>query len=144
MRNFILVYDEDCGTCTWFKHAIQFLDPRRKITFVSHEGADKSGLLDGVAADHRYRSFHMISPDGSVYSASDGLAKTIQLLPAGTVISKAVASLPSGMKSLRFLYDAFSRLHERGRCSSNPVRRRIFGPYRSLLLQVHGIYKQAE
>ncbi len=131
MPNCILVYDADCGPCTRFKNAIDFLDPSRKITFRSFGEADETGLLDRIPSDQRRRSFHVVTPDGTIYSASDGLAKAIELLPAGKVVSKAIESLPAGRESLRFLYNTLSRLHDGGGCSFNSVEGGILEHRRS-------------
>ena len=118
--NYILAYDADCGPCTRFPHIVDSLDRNEKIDFISLTIADQQGMLDRISAPLRYRSFHLISPTGEAKSGSEALLDLIaMILPGGKIISPIINHLPGGKLIVRFIYNRFSKLHDRGSCSIN-------------------------
>ena len=113
---YILAYDADCGPCTRFAHIVDSLDKNEKIDFISLTVADRQGLLDGISAPLRYRSFHLISPTEGPKSGSDALLELIDIIPGGRIISTMINCLPGGKLIVRFIYNRFSKLHDRGSC----------------------------
>jgi predicted DCC family thiol-disulfide oxidoreductase YuxK len=113
---YILAYDADCGPCTRFAHVVNSLDKHEKIDFISLTIADQQGLLDGISAPLRYRSFHLISPNGEAKSGSEALLELISILPGGKIISPIINYFPGGKLIVRFIYNRFSRLHDRVSC----------------------------
>ena len=113
---YILAYDADCGPCTRFMHVVDHLDKREKIDFISLTIADREGMLDRISAPLRYKSFHLISLTGELKSGSDALLELIAILPGGKIISPIINHLPGGKLIVRFIYNRFSRLHDRGSC----------------------------
>ena len=116
---YILAYDADCGSCTRFMHVVDFLDKYEKIDFISLTRADQQGLLDKISAPLRYKSFHLIFPDGETKSGSEALLDLITILPLGRVISLIINYFPGGKQIMRFIYNRFSRLHDMGSCHIN-------------------------
>jgi len=116
---YILAYDADCGSCTRFMHVVDFLDKYEKIDFISLTRADQQGLLDKISAPLRYKSFHLIFPDGETKSGSEALLDLITILPLGRVISLIINYFPGGKQIVRFIYNRFSRLHNTGSCNIN-------------------------
>jgi predicted DCC family thiol-disulfide oxidoreductase YuxK len=116
---YILAYDADCGPCTRFMHVVDSLDKSEKIGFISLTTADKQGLLDRISAPLRYSSFHLIFPDGEAKSGSEALLELIDILPGGKIISPIINYFPGGKLIVRFIYNRFSRLHNRGSCRIN-------------------------
>ena len=116
---YILAYDADCGSCTRFMHVVDFLDKYEKIDFISLTRADQQGLLDKISAPLRYKSFHLIFPDGETKSGSEALLDLITILPLGRVISLIINYFPGGKQIMRFIYNRFSRLHNTGSCNIN-------------------------
>jgi predicted DCC family thiol-disulfide oxidoreductase YuxK len=116
---YILAYDADCGSCTRFMHVVDFLDKYEKIDFISLTRADQQGLLDKISAPLRYKSFHLIFPDGETKSGSEALLDLITILPLGRVISLIINYFPGGKQIMRFIYNRFSRLHNTGSCNVN-------------------------
>lgn len=116
---YILAYDADCGSCTRFMHVVDFLDKYEKIDFISLTRADQQGLLDKISAPLRYKSFHLIFPDGETKSGSEALLDLITILPLGRVISLIINYFPGGKQIVRFIYNRFSRLHNTGSCNVN-------------------------
>ena len=114
---YILAYDAYCGPCRRFRRAVDILDKHEKIDFISLTNADQAGLLDKIYAPLRYKSFHLIFPDGEITSGSDALLKLIGILPGGKIISQLIDCLPGGKQSIRFIYATISRLHDVTLCS---------------------------
>ena len=113
---YILAYDADCGPCTRFSHVIDILDKYEKIDFIPLTIADKQGLLDRISPTLRYKSFHLISPTEGPKSGSDALLELIAIIPGGRIISTMINRLPGGKLILRFIYNRFSKLHDRASC----------------------------
>jgi predicted DCC family thiol-disulfide oxidoreductase YuxK len=116
---YILAYDVDCGPCTRFARVVDFLDKYEKIDFISLTRADQQGLLDKISAPLRYKSFHLIFPDGQAKSGSEALLDLIAILPLGRMISPIINYFPGGKQIMRFIYNRFSRLHNTGSCNVN-------------------------
>ena len=116
---YILAYDADCGPCTIFRHAVDDLDIYHKIDFISLIKADEKGLLDNIPASLRYKSFHLILPNGEVTSGSDALLALIAILPGGRVISPIINHIPGGKQAVHFIYTKISTLHDGASCSLN-------------------------
>ena len=115
----IIAYDVDCGPCTRFARVVDFLDKYEKIDFISLTRADQQGLLDKISAPLRYKSFHLIFPDGETKSGSEALLDLITILPLGRVISLIINYFPGCKQIMRFIYNRFSRLHNTGSCNIN-------------------------
>ena len=128
--NYILAYDSDCGPCTRFAHVANSLDKHGKIDFISLTIADQQGLLNEISAPLRYRSFHLVSPNGEAKSGSEALLELIAILPGGKVISSIINHLPGGKLIVRFIYNRFSKLHDRGSCRINKSDNNSNGYYR--------------
>jgi predicted DCC family thiol-disulfide oxidoreductase YuxK len=116
---YILAYDVDCGPCTRFAHIVNSLDKYEKIDFMSLTIADQEGLLDRIPVTLRFRSFHLIAPNGETKSGSEGLLELIAILPGGKVISPMINYVPAGKLIVRFIYNRFSKLHDRDSCRIN-------------------------
>ena len=114
---FTLVYDADCGPCTRFRNAVEFLDAGRRIRYRGLAEADAEGLLEGVAVGRRHRSFHLVSGDGETWSGAGALAPLASLLPGGRPMAFLISSSPIVSRCAAFIYGTFSRLHDAGSCS---------------------------
>jgi predicted DCC family thiol-disulfide oxidoreductase YuxK len=117
--NYILAYDANCGPCTKFKCIVGILDKYERIDFISLTKADQEGLLDKIPVRQRYKSFHLIFSKGDTKSGSEALLELIAILPGGKIISPIINYFPGGKKAIQFIYERFSRLHDRGSCSIN-------------------------
>jgi predicted DCC family thiol-disulfide oxidoreductase YuxK len=116
---YILAYDADCGPCTRFAYAVDMLDKYEKIDFISLTLADQKGLLDRISPLLRYRSFHLIFPNGEIKSGSEALVELIAILPMGKIISPIVNYFPGGKSFVSFIYNSFSRRHDMGSCNTD-------------------------
>lgn len=116
-----LAYDSECGPCTRFRRAVEFLDAGRAMKYVGLEHAEGVGLLDRVPQDRRRASFHLVAPDGRAWSGAGALSTLASQLPCGAVASKAIESCPLVSGTLSFAYRALSRLHGSGSCAARPT-----------------------
>jgi predicted DCC family thiol-disulfide oxidoreductase YuxK len=116
---YILAYDANCGPCTKFKRIVDILDKYEKIDFISLTKAHRKGLLDKIPVHQRYKSFHLIFPKGDAKSGSEALLELILILPGGKIISQIINYFPGGKKAVGFIYNRFSRLHDKSSCSVN-------------------------
>lgn len=115
----VLVYDANCGACTRFMQALDFLDSHRRIDFVSIDAAEESGLLEQIPQRLRRSSFHLIQAGSEVVSGAEALPSLVGLLPTGRLISKALVLVPGGVRIVSFAYSAASRLHGAESCKTS-------------------------
>ncbi len=121
ISSYIIAYDVDCGPCTRFAHVVDFLDKYEKIDFISLTRADQQGLLDKISAPLRYKSFHLISPDGGIKSGSEALFELIAILPGRKILFPIINYFPGCKFIVRFIYNRLSKLHDRGSCHINNI-----------------------
>jgi predicted DCC family thiol-disulfide oxidoreductase YuxK len=119
MERYFLAYDSACGPCTRFKHLVDLLDRHSHLDFVSLYEAEELSLLSTVPKKQRYRSFHLVSPNGKVLSGSAAIPELLGLLPAGKATSVLLYSVPGGKRLVTFVYGTLSRLHDSASCSSS-------------------------
>ncbi|MFL6469446.1 MAG: thiol-disulfide oxidoreductase DCC family protein [Nitrososphaeraceae archaeon] len=119
LSRYILAYDTDCGSCTRFAHVVDSLDKSEIIDFISIILADQKGLLDRISPPLRYKSFHLIFPNGEVKSGSEALVELIAILPGRKIISPIVNYFPGAKPFVSFIYNRFSRLHDMGSCNTD-------------------------
>ena len=119
LSRYILAYDADCGPCTRFAHVVDSLDKSEIIDFISLTLADQKGLLDRISPLLRYKSFHLIFPNGEVKSGSEALVELIAILPGGKIISPIVNYFPGEKFIVSFIYNSFSRRHDMGSCNTD-------------------------
>lgn len=113
---YTMAYDAGCGPCAKFRRVIELLDTHGAIDFVSLLEANEMGLLDAIPERLRFRSFHLISPAGSLDSGADALPGLIRLLPTGWLTSEFIFSTPGIRRLVTFAYSSLSRMHERSSC----------------------------
>ena len=85
-----MAYDADCGPCTRIRNIVDILDKYEKIDFFSLTKADQKGLFDMIPTPLRYKSFHLIFPNGETKSGSEALLELIAILPGGRMISSTI------------------------------------------------------
>ena len=119
LSRYILAYDADCGPCTRFAYVVDSLDKSEIIDFISLTLADQKGLLERISPPLRYKSFHLILPNGEVKSGSEALVELIAILPGGKIISPIVNYFPGGKPFVSFIYNSFSRRHDMGSCNTD-------------------------
>jgi predicted DCC family thiol-disulfide oxidoreductase YuxK len=89
-----LVYDRDCGFCRWSLHKVLAWDRHNVLTPIALQDGAADRLLAPVPEHARSDSWHLVMPDGRVYSAGDAAAPLLRLLPCGRPLARLAASFP--------------------------------------------------
>jgi predicted DCC family thiol-disulfide oxidoreductase YuxK len=95
MEPALVLYDEDCGSCRWTAERLRRWDREDHLAFRSIQDADASGMLSSIAPDARYGSWHVIEPDGRIWSAGAAVPRVMRRLPGGSPIAVLAATFPS-------------------------------------------------
>ena len=75
-----LVYDDSCSLCRAWKNLLVGVDAGRHLKPISIQNAGKLGLLKGIPPSEHYKSFHLVTHDGSVISAGKAIPVLLRLL----------------------------------------------------------------
>lgn len=78
-----LLYDQDCSFCRVCTAIVLVKDRRRSLRPVALEDPSASGLLPGMDRATRMASWHLVGPDGLVWSGGAAVAPLLRLLPGG-------------------------------------------------------------
>jgi predicted DCC family thiol-disulfide oxidoreductase YuxK len=95
MDRAIVLYDEDCGVCRWTADRLRRWDRRDRLTFRSIRSAETAGDLDAIEPAARYASWHVIEPDGRIWSAGAAIPRVMRRLPGGVPVATLAATFPT-------------------------------------------------
>ena len=123
----VLLYDADCGFCRWSLDKVLSRDRDRRIRPVPLQSAEADTLLPGMDREKKMASWHLVTPDGTVYSAGDALAPLMELLPKGKPVA-AAAQVSPALTGMTYRLIArnrtrFGRLLGAQKCAVDPSRR---------------------
>jgi predicted DCC family thiol-disulfide oxidoreductase YuxK len=110
MGRWVVLYDRDCGFCRWATGKLLAWDRRGRLRAVALQDTEAQRLLPGMDRERRMASWHVLGPDGRVWSAGRAVAPLLRLLPAGTPLAAVAAAFPSTTDRL---YDWTARHRER-------------------------------
>ena len=94
MHRSILIYDEDCGFCRWSADRIRAWDRRGVLRFEPLQSAWTARLLRAVPLERRAASWHLVEPDGRVWSGGAAVPRLMRTLPAGAPIAMLAEMAP--------------------------------------------------
>jgi predicted DCC family thiol-disulfide oxidoreductase YuxK len=118
-----LLYDPDCGFCRFCVTALLRWDRRRRLRPVPLTGPEAPGLLPGMGEEERMASWHLVTPDGRVYSAGAAFPELLRLLPGGAPLARLTARFPGATeRAYRWVADrrsSFGRALRSGRAPSD-------------------------
>ena len=100
MKKAIILYDADCGFCLWSLRKILAWDRNNRLRPVALQDAEADRLLPGMDERQKMRSWHLVTPDGKVYSSGAAVAPLMQLLPGGTPFASLASAFPRSTESL--------------------------------------------
>ena len=131
MTSHVLLYDSDCGFCRWAVDKILAWDRGGRLRPVALQSAEADRLLPGLDPQTKMASWHLVAPDGRVFSGGAVAAPLLRLLPGGRPLVPIVRAFP-GLAGRAYLLvarnrDRFGRLAG-ARCEVDPGRRRVFEP----------------
>ncbi len=100
MERSTLLYDADCGFCRWSLAKILRWDTRGAVRPLPLRDPQAEELLSGMDEEHRMASWHLVTPDGRVYSGGDAVPQLAGLLPAGAPVAGLARTFPSTTRRL--------------------------------------------
>lgn len=127
MNRAVILYDNDCGFCRWSLARILAWDRQGRLRPVPLQDPEADALLEGMDHVRKMASWHLVTPDGRVYSAGDAVPQLARLLPAGAPIAGLATAFP-GVTNRAYRWVARNRerlgraLGEQA-CSVDPSRR---------------------
>jgi len=89
-----LLYDSDCGFCRWSLDKILARDRDGRIRPVPLQSPEADVLLKGMDHDRKMASWHLVKPDGTVYSAGAAVAPLMRLLPGAKSAAAIAGAMP--------------------------------------------------
>jgi predicted DCC family thiol-disulfide oxidoreductase YuxK len=90
----VLLYDADCGFCRWSLDKLLSRDLHGRIRAVPLQSPEADVLLRGMDRETKMASWHLITPDRTIYSAGNALAPLLKLLPHGGGLAAAAGAVP--------------------------------------------------
>jgi predicted DCC family thiol-disulfide oxidoreductase YuxK len=90
----VLLYDADCSFCRWSLDKILAWDRTQRLRPVPIQSEEGSRLLAPIARDARLDSWHLVGPDGRVFSAGAAAPPLARLLPGGRPLAVVFAAFP--------------------------------------------------
>jgi predicted DCC family thiol-disulfide oxidoreductase YuxK len=118
----IVLYDADCGFCTWTLAWLLRLDRRRRFAPLPLGTPRADALLADLDPAARAESWHLVAPDGRRASAGAALPEALALLPAGRAPAAALRRAP-GLTERGYRWVAANR-STLGRFVTEGARRR--------------------
>ena len=100
MDRAIVLYDEDCGVCRWTADRLRRWDRGARLTFRSIQTAEAGGDLDAMDPSARYASWHVIEPDGRIWSAGAAVPSVMRRLPGGGAFATLAATFPAATERI--------------------------------------------
>ncbi len=89
-----LVYDHGCGVCRVIAAGVLAADRRRRITPLALGDARSARVLVPIARARWDRSWHLVAPDGRVYSAGAAVPVLCGLLPGFGGLGRLCGAAP--------------------------------------------------
>jgi predicted DCC family thiol-disulfide oxidoreductase YuxK len=90
----VLLYDADCGFCRWSLDKFLARDRDGRIRPVPLQSPEADTLLPGMDPKTKMASWHLVTPNGTVYSAGAALPPLLRLLPKGGTLAAVAGSMP--------------------------------------------------
>jgi predicted DCC family thiol-disulfide oxidoreductase YuxK len=94
MEHAIILYDSDCGFCRWSLSKILRWDRRARLLPVPLQDPRADTLLDGMDAERKMASWHLVTPEGRIRSAGAAVAPLLRLLPGGRPLAAVASTFP--------------------------------------------------
>jgi predicted DCC family thiol-disulfide oxidoreductase YuxK len=127
MTRAILLYDSDCGFCRWSVDKVLAWDRAGRIKSMELQDAEAESLLGSMEEDVKMSSWHLVTPDGRVYSAGAAAPPLLRLLPGGRPLALLLAAFPRvtdrAYRAVAGRRDTFGRLVGQTACEVDPRRR---------------------
>ena len=91
----VVLYDADCGFCTWIVDHLADRVAPGAVEIVALQASRADVLLDGRVDDAaKWESWHLVEPDGSLYSGGDAVPRVLRHVRGGRLAARIAARLP--------------------------------------------------
>lgn len=111
MRPPVVLYDADCGFCTWVVDRLAMRVEPGAIEIVPLQSPRADALLDGrVDEQTKWESWHLVDADGSLYSGGAALPHVLRHVRGGRVAGRVAARFP---RTSSGLYKVVARNRDR-------------------------------
>ena len=94
-RAWQVMYDADCGMCTWVVAVLLAWDRDRHLHPCAIQSPAGERLLGDLDEQARLDSWHLISPAGERSSGGAALGPLLGLLPGGTLGARVASASPA-------------------------------------------------
>lgn len=91
----VLLYDQDCGFCRWSLDKVLAWDRRKRLRPVAIQSDEGARLLAEVDPAARLDSWHLLTPDGRVFSAGAAAEPLARALPGGWPLAAVFHAFPA-------------------------------------------------
>jgi predicted DCC family thiol-disulfide oxidoreductase YuxK len=91
----VVLYDRDCGFCRWAAERIRRWDARRELAFRAIQDPDADAWLSGMDESTRLATWHLVEPDGRVWSGGDAVAPLFRHFPGGSAPAAIAVRFPA-------------------------------------------------
>jgi predicted DCC family thiol-disulfide oxidoreductase YuxK len=127
MKPAVLLYDSDCGFCRWSVDKVLAWDHGGRVRSMELQDPEADSLLGEMEEGVKMGSWHLVTPDGRVYSAGAAAPPLLRLLPGGKPIAAVLAAFPGvtdrAYRAVARNRDRFARLVGQTACAVDPRRR---------------------
>ncbi|MGH2982411.1 MAG: thiol-disulfide oxidoreductase DCC family protein [Solirubrobacterales bacterium] len=93
-KRWIVLYDADCGLCTWLLAGLLRWDRAVRLRPIELQRPEADDLLADLAPTERMASWHLISQTGARCSGGAAVPPLLRLLPRGRVPAAVFARFP--------------------------------------------------
>jgi predicted DCC family thiol-disulfide oxidoreductase YuxK len=93
-RRWAVLYDADCGFCTWLLSMLLRWDRAVRLQPIALQRSEADDLLQELTPAERMASWHLVSPTGERRSGGAAVAPLLRVLPAGGLPAAAFARCP--------------------------------------------------
>ena len=94
MERAVILFDNDCGFCRWSLSMILSWDRHDRLRPVALQSPEADDLLKGMDTEQKMASWHLVAPDGRIYSGGEALSPMASLLPDGAPIASLASGFP--------------------------------------------------
>jgi predicted DCC family thiol-disulfide oxidoreductase YuxK len=118
-REYVLLYDRDCGICSATSRWIHAVDIRGRVHLQTIQSSRE--LLRGIPEDRILDAFHIVSPDGRLATGGDAVPVLIEALPMGEGLGRVLSDSPTLMRRVHRVYEFLTQFRERLVCRVAPA-----------------------
>ena len=124
---YLILYDEDCGFCRWSLSKILDWDRGKRLRPVALQSEEADEYLGDMHQGRKMASWHLVDPEGTVWSAGAAAAPLFRLLPGGGLLALIAAAVPGFTEWLYRLIagnrELLARFIGEEACSVDPSRK---------------------